>query len=60
LVGSAFRYLLIDADSRRNAFITWAHAWPWIGWLAPVALGLVGPLRHANSSQFKGRRNLAD
>ncbi len=42
LVGSAFRYLLIGADSLRNAFIAWAHVWPWIGWLAPVALGLVG------------------
>ena len=42
LVGGAFRYLLIAADSQRNALIAWAHAWPCIGWLAPVALGLVG------------------
>jgi CIC family chloride channel protein len=42
LVGGAFRYLLIAADSRRNALISWAHAWPYVGWLAPVALGLVG------------------
>jgi len=42
LVGGAFRYLLIAADSRRDALIAWAHAWPYIGWLAPVALGLVG------------------
>src|SRR5271157_554195 len=41
LVGGAFRYLLIAADSWRNALIAWAHRWPHIGWLAPVALGLV-------------------
>ena len=42
LVGGAFRYLLIAADSWRGVLITWAHRWPHIGWLAPVALGLVG------------------
>jgi len=42
LVGGAFRYLLIAADNQRNALIAWAHAWPYIGWLPPVALGLVG------------------
>ena len=42
LVGGAFRYLLIAADNQRNALISWAHAWPYVGWLAPVALGLVG------------------
>jgi chloride channel protein, CIC family len=42
LIGGAFRYLLIAADNGRAALIAWAHAWPSIGWLAPVALGLVG------------------
>jgi CIC family chloride channel protein len=42
LVGGAFRYLLIAADSGRDALIAWAHRWPYMGWLAPVALGLVG------------------
>jgi chloride channel protein, CIC family len=42
LVGGAFRYLLIGADKLRDAFIAQAHAWPWIGWLAPVTLALVG------------------
>ncbi len=42
LVGGAFRYLLIAADNQRTALVAWAHAWPYIGWLAPVALGLVG------------------
>jgi CIC family chloride channel protein len=42
LVGGAFRYLLIVLDSWRDALIVWAHAWPYIGWLAPVALGLGG------------------
>src|SRR5271165_22766 len=42
LVGGAFRYCLITANSKRDALIAWAHAWPHIGWLAPLALGLVG------------------
>ncbi len=42
LVGGAFRYCLIAADNGRTALIAWAHAWPYLGWLAPVALGLVG------------------
>src|SRR5271166_204495 len=33
---------LIAADNGRVALIAWAHAWPYIGWLAPVALGLAG------------------
>jgi chloride channel protein, CIC family len=42
LVGGAFRYCLIAADNGRSALIVWAHAWPYIGWLAPVVLGLAG------------------
>jgi CIC family chloride channel protein len=42
LIGGAFRYCLIVADARRDALIAWARAWPHVGWLAPVALGLVG------------------
>jgi len=42
LVGGAFRCVLIAADGWRNALIAWAHAWPRIGWLCPIALGLVG------------------
>ncbi len=42
IVGGAFRYCLITADNLRGAFVVWAHAWPYIGWLAPVVLGLVG------------------
>jgi CIC family chloride channel protein len=42
LVGGAFRYLLIAADGWRDALIASAHRWPYMGWLAPVALGLVG------------------
>jgi chloride channel protein, CIC family len=42
LVGGAFRYCLIAADTGRDALIAWAHAWPHVGWLAPVALGLAG------------------
>ena len=42
LIGGAFRYLLIVLDLWRNELIGWAHFWPRIGWLAPVALGLGG------------------
>jgi CIC family chloride channel protein len=42
LVGGAFRYCLIAADNGRAVLIARAHAWAYIGWLAPVALGLVG------------------
>jgi chloride channel protein, CIC family len=42
LVGGAFRYLLIAADNSRDALVTWSHSWPRMGWMAPVALGLVG------------------
>ena len=42
LVGGAFRYCLITADTKRTELIAWAHLWPRIGWVAPVALGLVG------------------
>jgi CIC family chloride channel protein len=42
LVGGAFRYCLIAADTGRNALIARAHAWPHLGWLVPVAFGLAG------------------
>src|SRR5271167_1877675 len=41
-VGGAFRYCLIAADTQRDGLIAWARAWPYMGWLVPVALGLVG------------------
>jgi CIC family chloride channel protein len=41
-VGGAFRFLLNKADDLRYALIVWAHAWPYLGWLAPVALGTLG------------------
>ncbi|MGB8769297.1 MAG: ClC family H(+)/Cl(-) exchange transporter [Candidatus Korobacteraceae bacterium] len=42
VVGGAFRYLLMTGDKLRDMLVVWAHAWPYIGWLAPVVLGLVG------------------
>ncbi len=42
IVGGAFRYLLITADNLRDVLVVWAHAWPRVGCVAPVALGLVG------------------
>jgi CIC family chloride channel protein len=41
-VGGAFRLLLGKADDVRYTLVVWAHAWPYLGWLAPVALGTVG------------------
>ena len=42
IVGGLFRFFLILADHLRDLLVLWAHAWPYIGWLAPVALGVVG------------------
>ena len=41
-VGGAFHLLLIKADDLRDQIVLWAHSWPYTGWLAPVAVGLVG------------------
>ena len=41
-VGGAFRLLLNKADDFRNALVAWAHSWPYLGWVAPVALGTLG------------------
>jgi len=41
-VGGAFRLLLSKADDLRYALVVWAHAWPYLGWLAAVALGTIG------------------
>ena len=42
LVGGAFRWLLLRADTGRTALLHWAHHWPAAGWLAPVALVAAG------------------
>ncbi len=41
-VGGAFRLLLNKADDLRYALAGRAHAWPYLGWLAPVTLGTLG------------------
>ncbi len=42
VVGGTFRRLLFDADGARVSLVTWAHHWPWIGWIAPVLLAAGG------------------
>ena len=42
VVGGAFRLLLSKADDLRYALVAWAHSRPYLGWLAPVALGTLG------------------
>lgn len=42
IVGGAFQLLLAAADRLRDVLIVRAHAWPHLGWLAPVGLGLAG------------------
>ena len=42
VVGGAFRYLLITSDNLRGSLIAWAHRWPHVGWLLPIALGAGG------------------
>jgi hypothetical protein len=33
-VGGAFRLLVSKANDLRHALVVWAHAWPYLGWLA--------------------------
>lgn len=42
IVGGTFRRLLIDSDRARASLVSWAHHWPWIGWVAPIALATAG------------------
>lgn len=42
VVGAAFRAGLVWAGSQHLALIAWAQAWPWMGWVVPVAVGAVG------------------
>ncbi len=42
VVGGGFRYLLITSDNLRGSLIAWAHRWPHVGWLLPIALGAGG------------------
>ena len=42
VVGGAFRYCLILSDNLRSQMILWAHSWPHVGWLLPVAVGAMG------------------
>jgi chloride channel protein, CIC family len=42
IVGGGFQLLLTAADRLRDALIVRAHAWPHVGWLLPVGLGLAG------------------
>ena len=42
VVGGGFRYLLITSDKLRGSLIAWAHRWPHVGWLLPIALGAGG------------------
>src|SRR5215469_6373023 len=44
VVGGAFRLLLNKSDDLRDVLVAWAQAWPYLGWLAPVALGTLGAL----------------
>ena len=42
VVGGTFRLLLNNSDDLRNVLVAWAHGWPYLGWLAPLALGTLG------------------
>jgi chloride channel protein, CIC family len=41
-IGGGFQLLLTAADRLRGVLIVRAHAWPHVGWLVPVGLGLAG------------------
>jgi CIC family chloride channel protein len=42
LVAALFRATLTSADTLRDALIGWAHQFPFLGWLFPVAFGVAG------------------
>jgi CIC family chloride channel protein len=42
VIGAAFRASLLMAEDWRVQLTQHAHAWPWIGWLIPVGLGVAG------------------
>jgi chloride channel protein, CIC family len=44
ILGAAFRVCLNHADALRSGINTWAHQWPLVGWVLPVAIAalLVG------------------
>ncbi len=44
IVGGLFQALLIAAERWRDMLIVWAHGSPYVGWLAPLTLGLIGAL----------------
>lgn len=41
-IGGSFRWALMKAEGIRDHISDWAHAWPAIGWLVPVAIAAVG------------------
>ena len=42
VVGGLFQFFLFRANYLRDSLVFWAHSSPYIGWLAPIALGFVG------------------
>jgi chloride channel protein, CIC family len=42
VIGAGFRAGLDWLAVQHTHFVQWAHAWPWMGWLLPVALGALG------------------
>jgi CIC family chloride channel protein len=42
VVGGLFELILSHLNSLRNGVVAWAHAWPHLGWLIPVAFVSIG------------------
>jgi len=42
LMAALFRVTLAGADAMRNGLLNWAHQWPQLGWVFPVAFSAVG------------------
>jgi chloride channel protein, CIC family len=42
VVGGFFQLSLVAADHLRNAAVIWARAWPSVGWLVPLGIGVIG------------------
>lgn len=40
-LGAAFRICLLQATSVRTGLLSWAHQWPFLGWMIPVVVSAV-------------------
>ena len=54
-IGGAFRWCLVKAAELRVDLADWAHQWPAVGWLIPVALAAAGAIIGRSIVRFSPR-----